>query len=462
MMIPATAHFYEVISMKVMRSVLLVFLILGLLAGASWGVWRWNASGQQEPKFRTEPAVKGKLVATISATGTLVPEEVIDVGAQVAGQILRFGPDLDRTDKTIDYRSRVKKDTILAQIDDRLYAADAETAQADLGMAEATVAQAKADLESMKAKLYQATRDWERARELIIGTTISQADYDTAQYAYRAAKVAVPSGEAAVLRAERTAEKAKATLKRAKQNLDYCTIRSPVDGEIIDRRVNVGQTVVSSLNAPSLFLIAKDLKKMQVWVSVNEADVGSIHKGQLVTFTVDAFPRDVFKGTVGQIRYNATMNQNVVTYTVVVDVPNDDLKLLPYLTANLQFRVDECSNALLVPNAALRWRPKSEQVAEEFRADYEQVKRRKAVAAENNPAAANSHGRATVWVEDNGFARPIKIRTGLTDGNMTEVAEVVKGELTPDTPLIVGQNQSSSASGTVNPFTPKVFGSKKQ
>jgi HlyD family secretion protein len=457
-----------------MRKLLLLLAGVLLLGGAGWGVWRWQASGSKGPQYRTERSARGKLVATIGATGTLVPEEVIDVGAQVAGQIIGFGTDLDNSSKPIDYRSRVEKSTVLARIDDRLYKADLDSAtadlasaKADLAVAEADVERTKADLVSLNAKLYQTDRDWKRAQKLGPGSMIASLDYDTIQNAYLTARAAVPAGEANVLKAQKTVEKAKATVgraeasyNRARQNVDYCTIRSPVDGVIIDRRVNVGQTVVSSLSAPSLFLIAKDLKRMQVWASVNEADVGAIHKGQQVTFTVDAFPHDVFKGTVGQIRYNATMNQNVVTYTVVVDVPNGDLKLLPYLTANLQFKVDERSDALLVPNSALRWHPKAEQVVPEARDAYVQSQRRK--AADANQAAAPRQSRATVWVEDNGFVRPVRIRTGLSDGSMTEVAEVLKGELPPDTPLVVGQNQQpATPAGANNPFAPKVFGKKQ-
>jgi HlyD family secretion protein len=220
---------------------------------------------------------------------------------------------------------------------------------------------------------------------------------------------------------------------------------------------------VASLNAPSLFLIAKDLKRMQVWASVNEADVGNIHEGQVVSFTVDTFPHEVFHGTVGQIRYNATMTQNVVTYTVVVFVPNDNLKLLPYLTANLQFQVDERLDALLVPNAALRWRPQPEQVALEYRNQYEQSRRRKASASENPVDSANSRpNQDTVWIENDGFIRPVKLRTGLTDGNVTEIVETLQGKLMPGTRLIIGQSQSGSAGGTVNPFAPKVYGNKKE
>ena len=164
-------------------------------------------------------------------------------------------------------------------------------------------------------------------------------------------------GKAAIVQAQGTVSQAEATLKRALQNLSYCTIISPVKGVIIDRRVNIGQTVVASLNAPSLFLLAKDLKRLQVWVSVNEADIGHIKPGQAVTFTVDAFPGEVFSGEVGKVRLNATMTQNVVTYTVEIITDNSNGKLLPYLTANVTFIVGERKNVLLVPNAALRWTP---------------------------------------------------------------------------------------------------------
>jgi len=241
------------------------------------------------------------------------------------------------------------------------------------------------------------------------------------------------------------------------------------------------------LNAPSLFLIAKDLRRLQVWVSVNESDIGNIYPGQHATFTVDAYPADVFRGTVGQIRLNATMTQNVVTYTVVVNVDNEDGKLdplavagavqgttqggttqgtrnrkevpagdklLPYLTANLQFKVDERTDALLVSNAALHYRPQPAQVAPDHRAHYEQSLRR-ATAEDGTPepAAKKRTTRATIWVPDGEFVRPIKVRVGLTDGLMTEVVDVIKDELTPETEIVTGDSQpSSSRESTVNPF----------
>ena len=204
---------------------------------------------------------------------------------------------------------------------------------------------------------------------------------------YEIAQANVAVGEAAIVQSRNAVAQAQATLQRGQRNLSYCTIKSPVKGVIIDRRVNIGQTVVSSLNAPSLFLIAKDLKRMQVWVSVNEADVGSIHPGQPVSFTVDAYPGKIFRGEVGKIRLNATMTQNVVTYTVEVITDNSSGKLLPYLTANAQFELSQHNNVLLVPNAALRWCPQPEQVTPKFRTMTESPERRDGMGGGGQPAA---------------------------------------------------------------------------
>jgi HlyD family secretion protein len=250
-----------------------------------------NGRSSDGSAYRTVPVKHGDLFATINATGTLQPEEVIDVGAQVAGQISSFGS--DKTGKSIDYGSMVEAETVLARIDDSLYAADVAMADAQLQQAQAGVTRAEADLGQLKAKLYQAERDWERARKLGPSDALAEASYDAYRSAYETAKANLAVGEAAIQQARETVAHAEATLQRARRNLGYCTIKSPVNGVIIDRRVNIGQTVVASLNAPSLFLIAKDLKRMQVWVSVNEADIGAIHPGQPVRFSVDAYPGEI-------------------------------------------------------------------------------------------------------------------------------------------------------------------------
>jgi HlyD family secretion protein len=470
-----------------MKSLLALLAVLGLVAAAV-GAWYVYGAGNHRTAFRTVAAERGNLLATISATGTIEPEEVVDVGAQVAGMIESFGRDPRDSSRVIDYGSPVEKDTVLAQIDKSLYQAQVEQSQAQVEQAQAQVEQAQAqveqaqanvqraeaDLQQLHAKLYQAERDWNRAKTL--GRTkgvISDLDYDTAQATYETSKANVAVGDAAVVqaragvndakaavaKAKATLNDAKASLKRAEINLGYCTIKSPVKGVIVDRRVNVGQTVVASLNAPSLFLIAQDLTRLQIWASVNEADIGQIKPGQAVGFTVDAYPDEMFRGEVAQIRLNATMTQNVVTYTVVVNADNSAGKLLPYLTANLQFEVSQRSNVLLVPNAALRWRPQPNQVAPEARDAFVKSQRRKDNAPGDKAAAGAAKDRqdrsSTVWVEDSGFVRPVKVRTGLTDGAMTEI---VGGDLTEGAVVVGAAHQNNGDGGTSNPFTPKMFG----
>ncbi|MGA2173173.1 MAG: HlyD family efflux transporter periplasmic adaptor subunit, partial [Sedimentisphaerales bacterium] len=227
-----------------------------------------------------------------------------------------------------------------------------------------------------------------------------------------------------------------------------------------DRRVNIGQTVVSSLNTPSLFLIAKDLKRMQVWVAVNEADIGKIYQGQPVTFTVSTYEGQTFKGVVGTIRLNATMTQNVVTYTVEVVTDNSSGKLLPYLTANVNFEVSRRDNVLQVANAALRWKPKTEQVAPEYQsvlnesAEQSKGSGKKQRDPNAQQAQTSNYRKAMLWVSENGLVRPIKVRAGISDDTMTEVQG---DELKEGLQVITGEQQlSASSSGTVNPFTPQI------
>jgi HlyD family secretion protein len=443
-----------------MRKVIILLLIVGLIGGGV-GFWYWKAQANQGSSFRTAPVIRSHLQANIGATGTIQPEEVIDVGAQVAGRIEKFGTDLRDSSKTIDYGSVVEKDTVLAQIDPAVYGARRDQAKADL-------AKARADLLQQQAKQVQAQRDSERARSMILGKAISQAEFDAAQAAYETAQANIGVSQAQILQAQ-------AALKEAETNLEYTTVRSPVKGVIIDRRVNVGQTVVASLQAPSLFLIAKDLRRLQIWASVNEADIAHIKIGQPVKFTVDAFPDKVFEGKVLRqgdfpARLNASMTQNVVTYTVVVTTENPDGVLLPYLTANLQFLISEKSDALLVPNAALRYKPRMNQIAPEFR-ERMAAKAQKTGANQNTgqapgasegtkPGAApeKEDARGTVWVADSGYVRPLRIRVGHSDGVNTEV---LGGELTEGTEVVVGEGRPAQAVGDTNPFAPQLFGGKK-
>jgi HlyD family secretion protein len=285
---------------------------------------------------------------------------------------------------------------------------------------------------------------------------LAQAAYDGYLSAYETASANVGVGKAAIQQAQAGVSQASAALRKAQRNLSLCTIKSPVKGVIIDRRVNIGQTVVASLNAPSLFLIAKDLKQMQVWVAVNEADISKIHRGQPVTFTVDAFPGETFKGQVGKVRLNASMTQNVVIYTVEILTDNSSGKLLPYLTANVRFELSRRDKVLLAPNAALRWKPSSEQIAPRWRekiaerSEENGSEGRRPEGAEKRPPAESGRGR--LWVAEGKFVRPFVVRSGDGDGTLTEVAGegVIEG-----LEVVIGLHQQNKAGGdTSNPFAP--------
>ncbi len=444
--------------MRVLRLVLGLVVVAALGAG---GWWYFFSNSSNKSKFRTAIAERGELLATINATGTIEPEEVIDIGAQVAGKIEKFGPDPKNPNKTIDYRTEVEKDTVLALIDPSLYQAAVDQATANWHQSEANVKQAEANLISLKSKQKQTKRDWDRVQKLAPTKALSDLDVDTAQSAWETADAAVAVGEATLNAANKQVDVNKALLKTAQTNLDYCTIKSPVKGVIIDRRVNIGQTVVASLSAPSLFLLAKDLTRIQVWASVNEADIGHLRTGMPVTFSVDAFPGKKFNGTILQIRLNATMMQNVVLYTVVVTTDNSDGKLYPYMTANLDFEIDHRQEALRVPNAALRWQPAPQQVAPDVRADFVKTLRAAKGAPEGKPPEKpkDGHDRGRVWVEDGEFVRPVKVRIGLSDGTMTEITG---GDLVETTPVVIGEtHESANGGGTSNPFTPQLFKNKQ-
>jgi HlyD family secretion protein len=434
----------------------MVIAVVAVVAALALMGYLLRGSGKSSG-FKTVQVKRGDLQATINATGTVEPEEVVDIGAQVAGRIVTFGK--DKNGEEVDYGSVVEAGTVLAQIDDALYAADAASAKAQLAQNKAAVLNAEANLLQLQAKLFQAQRDWARAQKLGPSDALSQSDFDAAQSAYEVAKANVEVGKAAIVQAKSAVDQAQAQLQRAQQNLSYCTIKSPVKGVIIDRRVNIGQTVVSSLNAPSLFLLAKDLNRLQVWVSVNEADIGRIQPGQPVTFTVDAQPGIVFPGKVGKIRLNATMTQNVVTYTVEVDTDNSGGKLFPYLTANVTFIVSERKNVLLVPNAALRWTPQLSQVVAEFRGSPKKAKGPEAPAQVKPAAKAGKAEKAggLVWVPQGNLVRPVQVNLGLSDGSLTEVEST---ELKEGTPLVVGEKESQPAGQPApgaSPFTPQLL-----
>jgi HlyD family secretion protein len=445
-----------------MRWLKWLVIVAVVLALGGWAVAWYVGRNDAAPELKTAPIKRGDLVVAINATGTVEPEEVVDVGAQVAGMIKSFG--VDANGKTIDYGSVIKANTVLATIDDSLYAADAATAEAQLQQATAGLVRAQADLGQMQARLVQAQRDWERAQKLGASQALAQTQYDAYQSAYETAKANLAVGEATIQQSRAAVKQAEAAKARAQRNLGYATITSPVDGVVIDRRVNIGQTVVASLNAPSLFLIAKDLKRMQVWVAVNEADVGRIRPGMPVTFTVDAFPGERFSGEVGKVRYNASMTQNVVTYTVEVITDNSSGRLLPYLTANVQFEVQRHNDVLMAPNAALRFTPAPEQIEPGW-ADVLAQRQHSARSRGRGPAASGSTSTSrptnggddsgVLWVEAGQYLRPVVVRVGQSDGVSTEV----RGEGLSEGMQVVTSRSGGGApagGGTANPFTPQI------
>jgi HlyD family secretion protein len=410
-----------------------LLLLLALLWGVgAYGIWYWTDHRASGVSYRTVTIKRGDLRSTINTTGTIEPEEVVDVGAQVAGRIESFGPDPGDPNKAVSYGSRVEHGTVLARLDSALV-------QTRLKQAQGHVAKAAADIELAQAKLRHAERELERCRKLKAreGIVIAASEYETALANYETAQATLAVSQAALAVAN-------ADLEEATVNLGYTTIRSPVRGIVLDRRINIGQIVVASLNAPSLFLIAKDLKRLEIWSSVNETDIGSIHVGQKVRFTVSSLPRDTFEGKVSQIRLNASMTQNVVTYTVVIGVDNSSGRLLPYLTARLQFEVETRHDALLVPTAALRWQPLVQHVVPAARDDYALALARRAPApGESAPTISSSEDEpmGCLWIRQGEFVRPVKIRIGLSDGLVTEVS----GEgLADGTEIVVGANRIDS------------------
>ena len=407
-----------------------------LIAAATLGVltaaYMVYSPGDDALAYKTAEVKSAEVVSTIAATGTLEPEEVVDVGAQVAGQILQFGKDV--AGATIDYGSVVEAGAVLATIDESVYKAEVDSTSAALAQAKASRESALASVLQAKARLEPARRDWDRAQVTGPAGANSASAFDAFKSAFDIAQAEVSVAEASVKKADADIVKAEAALDKARRNLGFCVIKSPVRGVIIDRRVNIGQTVVASLNAPSLFLIAKDLRRMQVWVPVNEVDIGKIKPGMPVSFTVDTFPGRKFKGTVGKVRLNASMTNNVVTYVVEVNTSNADGTLLPYLSASVRFETGRAPESLTVPNAALAWEP-----------------------ADAEPApASDTPAKPDLWVLRDGKPARVEVEAGLSDGLVTAVsADSLKaGDL-----VILGESKvkaTDGATGTTNPFAPPI------
>ncbi len=377
----------------------LSFTIIAILAlvAAGLGWWRWGKPGAQKTSYRFQKVDRGPIVKKVIATGTLNPKNMVRVGAQVTGTIKALYVSED---------DPVEKGQVIAKIDPALF-------ESELQSAEASYRIAMAGLRGVKAKVENQERKVKRLKRLIEQQLIAQQELDDAE-----AELEVAKSDLASQRAE--AERARAALARAKTNLDYTIIRSPIRGVVISRDVEVGQTVVSSMQAPSLFLLAEDLTNMEVETLVDEADIGEVKRGQPLRFTVDAWPERTFETTVKEIRHGARVDQNVVSYVVVADVQNPDLILKPGMTANVTIEVARRDDCIRIPNAALRFTPSSAKVPPP-RDGYKFVWR---LGAEGKPEA-------------------VEVRTGLWDELFTELPE---GPLRPGDELIVSARKPGKRS----------------
>jgi RND family efflux transporter, MFP subunit len=363
-------------------------LIALVIAGIALGFFYYRAESRKPLlSYETVKVDQGRIVAKVTATGTLSALVTVQVGSQVSGRIQQI---------FVDFNSPVKKGQLIAKIDPRLFEAAVEQARAN------SVA-AQANLTKAKAEALHAERQYRRTKALAQQRLIAQVDVDTAQ-------TNVNIAQAQVEVARGNLEQARAALHHAQTNLAYTDIVSPTNGIVIARNVDVGQTVAASLQAPTLFLIAEDLSKMQVDTHVAEADIGKLRAGMVATFTVDAYPSERFTGIVRQIRNAPQTVQNVVTYDAVINVDNTDLRLKPGMTSNVTFVYAEKEQVLRVSNAALRFRPPPALLARTQR--------------DSNPASALAFpDRRMLWVLQDDTPKPIPIRIGISDGTLTEVVE---------------------------------------
>src|SRR5438445_3183243 len=331
----------------------LIGLLIVTAVGAGAGAIYIRRVGP-EVQVQTAPISRGDIVDTVGATGTLQAVNTVQVGSQVSGNIQWLGA---------DFNTIVKKGQVIARLDPSLFDAQLQQARANLAQTRANLTKAQSDLERSKVQLVDAQQKYTRAKELAAKSLLPQSDLDAAKVAVDTAQAMLASQEATVAQAQAAVSQSQASLNQNQVNLDHTIIVAPIDGIVTQRSVDVGQTVAASMQAPTLFIIAADLTQMQVNANIDEADVGRIRPGQHVTFRVDAYATETFEGTVSQIRLQPVVVSNVTTYGTVIDVPNTQLKLKPGMTANVKVEIAKRSDALRVPNAALRFRPTPELFA---------------------------------------------------------------------------------------------------
>lgn len=390
---------------------------------------------------------KGDIDNVVEATGTINAVITVQVGSQVSGTIAKL---------YVDFNSRVRKGQVIALIDPALFQGALQQATADLQNAQANLVAARANVEKAQATLVQVKADYDRSVGLMQSSLISQQQLDLAKATYDAGKATLLGALANVKQAEAQVSQKAAAVNVAQTNLNYTVIRSPIDGTVVARNVDVGQTVAASLQAPTIFTIAQDLSKMWVYAKTDESDVGNIKIGKPVTFKVDAFPKDTFHGVVSQVRMNATTVQSVVTYDTIIEFANPELKLFPGMTAYVTIPVASVTNVLKLPNTALRYKPPipDEQILAMYRRYGIEGAKQAQVSAETQssdptadpqPASAKlgpTHGPKTdvavVWKRhsDNSM-EPVQVALGITDHAYTEIKSVLKGELKEGDNLII-------------------------
>jgi HlyD family secretion protein len=373
------------------------------------------------PVVATAPVTRGDVIETVDATGTLQAVTTVQVGTQVSGTIKALHA---------DFNSSVRRGQVVAELEPSLFQAQVEQAGASLTRLQAEISRAEVQLDEARQKLA-------RARELAARKLVSASDLEAAEVAARVADAALKGAQAQVVQA-------RAALHQSEVNLNHTVIRAPIDGIVISRNVDVGQTVAASMQAPTLFVIARDLRAMQVQASIAESDIGRIETGQRVSFRVDAYPGSTFEGTVTQVRLQPVVEQNVVSYVTVIDVPNPDLRLKPGMTANVTVEIARASAVLRVPNSALRVRPSAE-----------------VLAALGQPAADvpqdGGAGGAAVWVLADGRVTRVPVRPGISDGARTVVESPALAEGTLVVTGISG-NAAATPAASTSPLLPAFRG----
>lgn len=378
----------------------------------------------KKPKttYKTAKIERGSIVATVAATGNVSAVTTVQVGTQVSGTINKL---------YVDFNSHVKKGQAIAEIDPSLFKAAVEQADGNR-------LNAQGNLLKAKVALTEAERTFRRSKKLLADGIISQSDFENSESAYNTAKAAVSAAEGVLAQT-------KGSLKQAETNLRYSIIRSPVDGTIISRTIDIGQTVAASFQTPTLFTIAKDLTKMQIEVSVDEADISRIKLHQNASFTVDAYPEQSFKGIVSQIRSAPVVTQNVVTYIVVVTVDNSELKLKPGMTANVSIEVDRRENVLKLPPAALRFKPKNDTADSLSKKENGSKSAKVSSDNKNRDKSARKTKSQQVYILKDGNPLAIPVKTGISNGTAIELSE---GELKEGDEVVVEQQGGTSKKKT--------------